>query len=130
MQDDRQSIDDRQAGQRVLEFVAKLGPLEDELGLNGVGIVFPIRLDVVDVEFVMPAPRAVDDPVDEAPPKPGGQRGRVAELVAPAPGADDRLLGAVFGLVRVGQEAGGQPNQARQLGGEKPANASASVSPT
>jgi len=119
VQDHRKPVYDGQAGERILEFVAKLCPLEDELWLNRVGIVLPIGLDVVDVELVMSTPRAVDDPVDETAPEPGGQRGRVAELVTSTPCADDRFLGAVFGLVRVGQETRGQAHQARQLGGKK-----------
>ncbi len=115
VEDDRNPVDDREARQRILELVAELRPLEHALGCDGVVVVPPVRLDGVDVELFAMDAGPIDDPVDEAPPEPGGERRRVAELVAAAPGAHDRLLGTVLRLVRVTDQAGREPDQSGQL---------------
>jgi hypothetical protein len=62
--------------------------------------------------------RTIDDTVDEAAPEPRAERVRVAKLVPAPPGADDRLLRAVLGLVRVLDKAGREVHESRELGRE------------
>ena len=115
---DGHPVDDRQPGEPVLELVAQLRPLQDDLRGDRIPVVAPVGLDVLDVELVVVDARAVDDPVDEAAPEPGRQGLRLAELIASTPGPDDRLLGAVLRLVRITDQAVGETHEARQLGDE------------
>ena len=77
--------------------------------------IAPVGFDGVDIEFLMMSPRAVDDPIHEAAPEPGGERRRVPKLVLPAPCADDRFLGTILGLVRVVHQPGRESNEVREL---------------
>ena len=115
---DRHAIDDGQPRQGVLELVAHLRALQDTLRDDRPVVVVPVGLDRVDVELVVVRPGPVDDPVDKAAPQPGRHRLPVAELIPPAPGPDDRLLGAVLRLVGIADEARRQVDEPGQLGDE------------
>ena len=52
VEDHRYAVDHGQAGQGVLQLIAKLGPLQDPVGRDRVAIVAPVGLDGVDVELV------------------------------------------------------------------------------
>ena len=119
MEHDRDAVDDREPGQRILELVAELGALEHELGCHGVPVILPVGLDRVDVELVVMRARTIDDAVDEAAPQPRAERGRVPELVPAPPGAHDRLLRAVLRLVRIPDEAGREVHESRELSRER-----------
>ncbi len=119
VEDDRYPIDDRQARERVFELVAKLCAFEDPIGSDRIAVVTPIRLDGFDIEFGVMRSRPVDDPVDETAPEPGRERCRIPKLVSATPSADDRLLGAVLGLVRVADESGREPDQSREFADER-----------
>ena len=113
------SVDDRQPGQRILELVTELGALEHSLRSHRVPVILPVGLDCIDVELVVMGARAVDDAVDEAPPEPRAERGRVAELVPAPPGAHDGLLRAVLRLVGIADQAGREVHKPRELGRER-----------
>ena len=68
MEDHRDTVDDRQPSQGILELVSQLGPLEHSLRLNRVRVVPPVFLDGLDIELVVVAAGAVDDPIDETAP--------------------------------------------------------------
>jgi hypothetical protein len=94
-------VDDREPCEGILQLVPQLGALEDEVRRDRVVVVLPLGLDSIDVEFVVMRPRPVDDAIDQAPSEPRGESRAIPKLVTSAPGTDDRLLGAVLGLVRV-----------------------------
>src|SRR5450759_4813652 len=88
-------------------------------GCHRVPVILPVRLHGIDVELIVMGPGAIDDPVDEAAPKPRAERRRVAKLVPAAPGAHDGLLSAVLRLVRVPDQAGRQVHEPRELARER-----------
>ncbi len=63
-------------------------------------------------------PRPVDDAVDQGPAQPAAERGRIPELIVPAPRGDQRLLGAVLGRIDIAGQARGQPDEPWELGQE------------
>jgi len=112
-------VDDREAGQGILQLVPQLRSFEHELRRDRVVVVLPLGLDDVDVELVVVRPRAVDDAVDETPAEPARQGSAIAELVAPPPRAHDGLLGAVLRLVGVPDQAGRKVDEPRELRDER-----------
>ncbi len=116
VKDDRHAEDDGQPGQRVLQIVAQLGPLQDPLRRDGPGVVGPLLLDGCDVELIVTGSRAVDDAVDEGASKPAPERGWIAKLVIATPGGDQRLLRTVLCSVDVPGQTRGQAYQPGQLG--------------
>ncbi len=115
VEDDRHPVDDRQARKRVLQLVPKLDPLQHSVGSHRVAIVAPVHLDGFDVELVVMDTRPIDDPVDDAAPQPGRERRGISKLIPATPGAHDRLLRTILGLVWVPDEPRRQPHQSRQL---------------
>jgi len=115
MEDDCHAVHHWQTRKGVLKLIPHLSALKHLLRHDGPVVVVPVGLHRLEINLVAMDARAVDDPVDQASAEPTRQRRWLAELVAPAPGANDRLLGAVLGLVWITDQPRRKADEPRQL---------------
>jgi hypothetical protein len=119
MENDGGTIDEGQPHERVLELIAGLRPLDDDGGVDRVGVVAPALLDLLDEDLPRAAAGAVDGDVVEDPLQPGRHQGIAAEALPPSEGADERLLHEVLGGRVVPGERKRETIEAPGLGGRE-----------
>ena len=121
---DGRAVGERQAQQGVLQPLAHLRPLDDDLRIDRVAVVLPQQLDpshglVGDVDRVVVAsPAVVDGEVVQDAVQPRPDRRLATEGLGPLESAHDRVLHQVLGLTRVAHERSGVAQQAGDLGGQ------------
>lgn len=104
MQQDDCPVDEREPQEGVLELRPGLRAVDHGGAVDGVGVVAPALLDLLDEHLALALAGTVDCQVVQDAPQPGGGGGLAAKARAPLKGAEKGILHEILGCGVVARE--------------------------